>query len=61
MEDKAVKIEQQEDDDAEKQHQERPPMKVTKNHLKGGQSRDYYFLESVNSVEELDNIRFKVI
>jgi hypothetical protein len=61
MGDKAVKIEQLEEHDyAKKRHQEQPPMKVTK-HIKGGQSRDYYFLESVNSVEELDNFRFKVI
>jgi hypothetical protein len=54
---KAIKIQrQEEDDDAEKQ----PPMKVTKN-FKGGQSRDYNFLESVNSLEELDKIRFEVI
>jgi hypothetical protein len=56
MEDKAeaIKIEQEEGDDAEKQ----PPRKITKN-IKG-QKRDYIFLKTVKSVAELDNIRFKV-
>jgi hypothetical protein len=54
--DKAIKIEHQEEDDAEKQ----PPKKVTKNNRKG-QRMDYYYLKTVNSVEELDNFRFEVV
>jgi hypothetical protein len=53
--------EDEENDDAEEQlQQKQPPRKVTKK-FKGGQKRDYTFLKSVKSVEELDNIRFKVI
>jgi hypothetical protein len=76
MEEKLIKIEYQEDgeDEAEKedevgddadaeeeeQQQEQPPSrKVTKN-VKG-QMREYVFLKSVNSVDELDSFRFKVI
>jgi hypothetical protein len=56
---KAIKIEhQEEEDEAEKQQQKQPPRKVTKK-VKG-QIRDYNFLKSVKSLEELDNFRFKV-
>jgi hypothetical protein len=57
--DKAIKIEPEDDDNAGKQQQRQPPRKVTKNFK--GQKRDYYFLESVKSVEESDKLRFKVI
>jgi hypothetical protein len=56
MKTKAIKVEQQEDD-AGKQKQ--PPRKLTRN--RGGQKREYVFLKSVKSVEQLDKIRFKVI
>jgi hypothetical protein len=59
MGDKAIKIEQQEEEEeAEKQQQEQTPMKATRN-IKG-QKMDYYFLKTVNSVDELDDFRFKV-
>jgi hypothetical protein len=62
MGDKAIKIVgQKEDDDAEKQQQKPswPPMKIpTKNK---GVQKDYSFLKTVKSVEELDKFRFKVI
>jgi hypothetical protein len=58
MEDKEIKIEQQEEDNAEEQHPKQPPMKITKN--RKGQKREYTFLETVKSVEELDNVRFEV-
>jgi hypothetical protein len=63
MGDKAIIIELQEEHDyAKKPHQEQPPRKVTKNvRGGGGQKRDYYYLKSVNSVNELDKFRFKVI
>jgi hypothetical protein len=57
MEDKTIKIEQEEDD-AGKQQQIQPPRKVTK--IRGGQKRDYNFLQTINTVDELDNLRFKV-
>jgi hypothetical protein len=62
MGDKAIKMEQQEEDDnAGKQQQKQswPPKKMTKN-IKGDQ-RDYNFLQTVKSVDELNNFRFKVI
>jgi hypothetical protein len=58
IEPEAIKIGQNEEvDDAEKQQQ--PPRKVTKN--RGGRQMDYSFLKAVNSVKELDDLRFKVI
>jgi hypothetical protein len=61
MGDKAIEIGQKADDDAEKQQQKQswPPMKITTN-IKGVQ-KDYSFLKTVKSVEELDKFRFKVI
>jgi hypothetical protein len=70
MEHKAIKIEHQdkedhqdegdeENADAEEQQQKQPPRKMTKNI--NGQNRDYNFVKTVKSVEELDNFRFKVI
>jgi hypothetical protein len=62
MENKAIKIESKDDADAEEQQQhqqKQPPMKVTKN--RGGHSKDYNFLQSINSLDELDNFRFEVI
>jgi hypothetical protein len=47
-------------DAKEQQKQKQTPMKLTKK-FRGGQKKDYVFLKSVNSVEELDTIRFKVI
>jgi hypothetical protein len=60
MEDKAkaIKIVQDHDDDTEEK-QKKPPKKVTKNSR--GQLRDYNFLKTVKSVEEVDNFRFEVI
>jgi hypothetical protein len=59
--DKPIKIEHEEDDDdAGKQQPKEPPRTVTRN-IRGGQLREYNFLESVNSMEELENLRFKVI
>jgi hypothetical protein len=54
-EDEAEKEDEEGDDDAEKQ----PPMKVARN--RRGQKREYNFLQSVNSMEELNNFRLKVI
>jgi hypothetical protein len=68
MENKAIEIEQEEEEEVQdqddggeqdEQEQKQPPRKVTKNI--NGQKRDYNFLKSVKSLEELDNIRFKVI
>jgi hypothetical protein len=59
MDDKIIKIEPEDDNNAEKQQQKEPPRKVTKS-IQGGQLMEYNFLESVNSVEELNNFRFKV-
>jgi hypothetical protein len=58
--DDADKDDEKEEDDAEKQQQQQqPPRTVTK--IRGGQMREYNFLKSVNSVAELDKLRFKVI
>jgi hypothetical protein len=60
MEHKAIKIEQQdEEDDAGKQQQKEPPKKVTIS--RGGQERDYNYLKTVKSMEELNNYRLEVI
>jgi hypothetical protein len=72
MGDKAIKIEPQEEeaekedeekDDAEEEGEQdaekQPPGKIARS--RGGQKREYNFLKSVNSVEELDTFRFKVI
>jgi hypothetical protein len=40
-------------------HQQHPPRKMTKNAR--GQLREYYYLKTLKSVEELDKFRFKVI
>jgi hypothetical protein len=56
---KAIKNVPEDGDDAEKQLQQ-PPRKVARK-IKGGQMREYIFLDSVNSMEELDKLRFKVI
>jgi hypothetical protein len=40
-------------------HQQHPQTKMTKNIM--GQLREYYYLKTVKSVEELDKFRFKVI
>jgi hypothetical protein len=50
---------EEDDDDSEEQQQKQPPRKMTKKI--NGRIREYKFLKSVKSVDELDNFRFKVI
>jgi hypothetical protein len=54
---------QKQDTEEDRQRQEKeekhPPMKMTKNVQ--GQIRDYYYVKTVKSIDELDKFQFKVI
>jgi hypothetical protein len=42
----------------EEQEEHHPPLNITKN--VNGKDRDYYYLTTVNSLEEMNEFRFKV-
>jgi hypothetical protein len=42
----------------EMQQEEEPPLNITKNIM--GQRREYYYLKTVKSLEEMDQFRFQV-
>jgi hypothetical protein len=46
-------------DEDEEERQQQPPSKMTKNNK--GQIREYNFLKTVKSIDELDECRFKVM
>jgi hypothetical protein len=54
------KVQQQSTSTNELQLQQ-PPRKITHTAKKGGQPREYRYLTTVKSSEELDNVRFQVI
>jgi hypothetical protein len=39
--------------------QEQPPLNITKE-IMGGQTREYYYLKTVKSLDEMDHFRFQV-
>jgi hypothetical protein len=46
-------------DDDDNEGRQKPPSKMTKNCR--GQIRQYYYMKTVKSMDELDKLRFKVI
>jgi hypothetical protein len=49
----------EDEEEAQEEEKEQPPRKMTRNI--GGQKREYHFLKTVNSMEELEKFRFEVI
>jgi hypothetical protein len=56
---KRKNVNDMDEEEEQQQQQGQPPRKITKNHR--GQIRKYIFLKTVKSMEELDNLRFKVL
>jgi hypothetical protein len=48
----------EDEEEAQEEEKEQPPRKMTRNIR--GQIREYHFLKTVKSVDELDKLRFKV-
>jgi hypothetical protein len=52
-------MDDEEIEETQQLHHQKPPMKMTQ--IIRGQKREYDFLRTVNSLDELEKIRFKVM